>query len=141
MPRRWLQPKGPTYTTASWEAWQLPLLILGRGRIGVDVDAALLGFNVKLRQRADAESVVRRFLLTFHVDTVFGNDFAVLRRGHGGVANVPAEGLKEGVDEGLADVGFLDAGGEKGRTIPGKVIAQRGDFVPALLERLTHDEP
>ena len=112
--------------------------LVGRGGVGADVDAALLGFDVELRQRADAEGVIRGLLLALHVQAVFGNDFAVLRRGHGRVAHVPAQGLEKRVDQRLADVGFLDAGSEERLPVRGEVPAQLCDFLFALVECLAH---
>src|SRR5260370_20250621 len=61
------------------------------GRVSADVDTALLGFGVELRQGADAESVIRGLLLPFHIQTVFGNNFSILWCSHGLVADVPAK--------------------------------------------------
>ena len=45
---------------------------------------------------------------------------------------------KEGVDQRLADVGFLDAGREKRLPVGREVLAQLGDFLFALVKRLAH---
>jgi len=100
------------------------------------IDTALLGFDIKFRQCADAEGVVGRLLLAFDVQAVFGDDLAILRRGHGGVAHVPAEGFEKRVYQRLADMGFLDSGGEERLAVIGEVAAQPGNFIFALIECL-----
>ena len=98
--------------------------LVGRGGIGDDVDAALLGFGVKLRQRADAEGVIGGLLLAFHVQAVFENRLrSIAGRPSPAVADVPAQGLEERVDQVLADVGFLDAGGKERLSIGREVLA------------------
>jgi hypothetical protein len=52
-------------------------------------------------------------LLPLNIKAVLGNDFAELRGDHGGVAHVPTQDLEKGIDERLADMGFLDSGGEE----------------------------
>jgi len=108
----------------------------GGGGVRADVDAAPLGFGVKLRQEADAKGVIRGLLLTFHVQAVFWNDFLVLRRGAGLVVHVPAQGFKEGVNQPLADLGFV--AGEKCLLVGPEVPAQLRNFLFALLKRLGH---
>jgi hypothetical protein len=112
--------------------------LIGRRGIGADIDAALLGFDVELRQCADAEGVVGSLLLTFNIQTVFGDDFAILGRGPGVVADVPAKGLEKRVYERLADMGFLDPGGEEGLLVRGEIPTQLGNFIFALVECLAH---
>jgi hypothetical protein len=63
-----------------------------------------------------------------------------LRGDRGIVADVPAQGLKEGVYQGLADVGFLHAWGAKRFAVLGVVVAQAGNFTPALLKGPAHGE-
>jgi hypothetical protein len=59
-------------------------------------------------------------------------------RGHGGIAHVPAQGFEKGIDQRLADVGFLDSGGEECLAVIGEVLAQIGDCIFASVECLTH---
>ena len=112
--------------------------LIGRAGVGVDIDTAFLGLGVKLGQGADAESVIRGFLLPFDLQTVFGNNFAVLQRGHGRVAHVPAQGFEKRIDQTLADMGFLDAKGKEIITVVGKVFAKLGDFLSSLIEGFAH---
>ncbi len=112
--------------------------LIGRRGISADIDAALLGFDVELRQRADAERVVGCLLLAFHIQTVFGNDFAILGCGHGVVAHVPTKGLEKRVYKRLADVGFLDSRGEEGLPVRSEILTQLCDFIFALVKYLTH---
>jgi len=98
--------------------------LIGRCGIAADIDAALLGFDVELRQCADAEGVVRRLLVAFHIQTLFGDDFAILGCGHGVVAHVPTKGFEKRIYERLADVGFLDTRGKEGLPVRGEVLTQ-----------------
>ena len=84
----------------------VPAKLVGRAGVRADVDAALLGFGVELRQGANAKGVIRGLLLAFHVKAVFGNDFPVLRRDHRRTSHVPAQRLKEGVDERSGECGL-----------------------------------
>ncbi|MFZ0818994.1 MAG: hypothetical protein WAM91_02925 [Candidatus Acidiferrales bacterium] len=93
------------------------------GGVGTNIYAALFGFGIKLRHRADTECVVWSFLLSLNIQAIFGNHFAILRRDHRRVANVPAESFKERVDQGLADVGLFDAGSEECLTVGCEVPA------------------
>ena len=115
--------------------------LVGRAGVRADVDAALLRFGVELGQGPDAKGVIRGLLLAFHVEAVFGNDFPVLRRDHRRTPHVPAQRLEEGVDEHLANVGFLDAGGEERLPIGREVPAQLGNFLFALVKGLAHASP
>ena len=89
----------------------------------------------------NAKGVIRGLLLAFHVKAVFGNDFPVLRRHHRRTSHVPAQRLKEGVDEHLTNVGFLDARGENASTIGREVLAQLHNFLLALVKGLAHALP
>lgn len=77
-------------------------------------------------------------LLAFHIQTVFGDDFAILGCGLEVVAHVPTKGLEKRVYERLADVGFLDSWGEEGLPVSGEVLTQLCNFIFALVECLTH---
>ena len=68
----------------------------------------------------------------------FRDDLTVLGCGHRGVTHIPAKGLEKRVYQRLADMGFLDAGGQEGLAVIGEVPAQLGNFIFALVECLTH---
>ncbi len=74
--------------------------------------------------------------MPFHVQAVFGNDFPVLGRSQGLVAYVPREGFKDGVNQRLADLGFVDAGGEKCLAVGSEVLTEPPNFFFALLNCL-----
>ena len=107
---------------------------LERGRrVRSDVDGALLGFDEKLPQGADAEGVIRVFLVPFHLQAVFWTHLPVLRRSHRPISDVPSEGLKQRVDQRLANVGFVDAGSEEDLAVGGEVLTQLRNLVFALV--------
>jgi len=113
----------------------------GGGGVGGEVDAAFLGLDVELGRGADAEGVVGGALLALDVEAVLRDDLAVLRGDEGGVAQVPAEGLEEGVNEGLTDVGLLGARPAVGVAVLGEELANLRGLVAALFKSLSHAAP
>ena len=68
---------------------------------------ALLGLSVKLRQGTDAESVIRGFLLPFHIQTVFGNDFSITAAQSLTCCRRPSQGLQRGGRLAIGGCGLL----------------------------------
>jgi hypothetical protein len=62
--------------------------------------------------------------LTFDIETIFGDDFAILGCGHGVAAYVPTYGLEKGVYKRLPDMGFLDIWGEEGMPVSSEVLTR-----------------
>jgi hypothetical protein len=114
--------------------------LMGGGGVEAQVDPALLGLGVKLELGPDPEGIVRGALAALDVQAVLGHDLAILERGPRLVADVPAQCLEKRIDQGLPDVGFLDAGGEEGFVVGREIGDQRGDFVFASIESFSHDD-
>jgi len=76
-----------------------------------DVDRRLFGFDEELAGGADAEGVIRGFERAFILEGVFVDHLAVLRGEVGAVDHIPTEGFEQGVEEFLAELGFVVATG------------------------------
>ncbi|HNQ80713.1 MAG TPA: hypothetical protein PKI53_06350 [Candidatus Aminicenantes bacterium] len=116
----------------------VPAELVGRPGIEVDIDAAFFSLGEEFRLGADPEGVIGGFLPAFDLQTVFRDDFAVLRSDHRGVAHVPAQRNEKRVDQLLADMGFFDAGSPEFQLVRLEETAQLGDFVLPLIERFAH---
>jgi hypothetical protein len=111
---------------------------MGWSWVCVDVYAAFLGFGEKLGQRTDAEGVIGCSLMPLHIEVVLGDYFAVLRRDPVRIADIPTKTFKEGIDEGLSNVGFFDTGRVKRLPIGREILAQFRDFIFGLFKCLAH---
>ena len=97
------------------------------------VIALVHGGNVELRvgeddveaaDRMGAEKVVGALLASANLGAALGLDFAVLRDEAGAVLDVPAEGAEEGVEEFLAEAGFVVGAALVGREVPAEGFDQ-----------------
>jgi len=81
--------------------------LIGRVDVVADVHARFFGFDEEFARGADAESVIRRFDRALIFNGVFVDHLAVLRGEVGAVVHIPAERLEEGIEEFLAELGFV----------------------------------
>ena len=106
----------------------------GGADVLLDVDGRLFGFEKEFARVVQAEAVVRGFDRAGDADLVFVDDVLVGFGFTGGVINVPAQGLEEGVEELAADLGFVVLAGLVGVVVPGETLDEFLD-----LDRLIHN--
>ena len=103
--------------------------LVGGVGAALDVNAGALGFEEEFRHAADAEAVVGGLRAA---GDLYGGlvDHVLVRLGLAGlVGHVPAERLEEGVDEFLADLRLLVAGGAVGVDVALEALHQFQDLL------------
>src|SRR5450756_759632 len=84
-----------------------PAQLIGGAGVVAQIDRRFLGFYEELADTTDAEAVVRRFGAALDADLVLADDLAVLLGIAVSVGDVPAQQLKQGIDEVGTCVGFI----------------------------------
>ena len=79
------------------------------GRVDVlfDIDGRLFGFDEEFAGAADAEAIIGGGMVGADFDGVFVDDVLVGLGVTGGVGDVPAEGVEQGIGEFSAELGFV----------------------------------
>src|SRR5450756_3106255 len=87
-----------------------PAQLIGGAGVVAQIDRRFLGFYEEPADTTDAEAVVRRFGAALDADLVLADDLTVLLGIAVSVGDVPAQQLKQRIDEVSACVGLIIRG-------------------------------